>query len=270
MDIMNYLPEGRYEDVGDLLAFISIYDDRNRTNAYYELLEDNAAIIENAVCADLGAGTGIMTEKMLELGAAKVYVVEKNPYLYDLCRKKLKPYGDKVVFVNKDIRNFVPPCDIKVAVHEFYGQLLFDEEIILLENLKWKPDVLIPDGGKLMCGIASLDTFDDDTVTIDVLKKLDGVLVSGLFDEEELVPDMEVATFEYGKTKTYSFDFELPATKGDLLYFGLVITHRGKEFCRAGICDNWSYVWTYRSGQKFNISFEQQNRGTEVYFSWKK
>ncbi len=268
MDIMNYLPEGRFEEIDDLLAFISIYDDENRTKAYYNLLEENAGLIKDAVCADLGAGLGIMSLKMLELGAKKVYLVEKNPHMFDLAKKTLAGY-DNVVFVNKDIKDFMPPEKIDVAVHEFYGQLLFDEELILLENLNWKPARLLPDGGKLLGGIMNVTDFDDEIITPEVLKKLDGVLVSGLFDEEGVEPFFEIASFNYGQhLQSYSFNCKLPDTEGDLLYMALAITHQGKEICRAGICDNWSYVWTYKSGKEFNITFEQQERGTEVFFSW--
>ncbi len=267
---MNYLPEGRFEAIDDLLAFISIYDDQNRTEAYYKLLEENAGLIKDAVCADLGAGLGIMSRKMLELGAAKVYLVEKNPYMFELAQKTLAGY-DNVIFINEDIRDFVPPEKIAVAVHEFYGQLLFDEELILLDNLHWQPEHLLPDGGKLLGGIMKVTDFDDEIITPEVLKKLEGVLVSGLFDEEGIAPFFEIASFRYGQHRqSYSFNCKLPDAEGDLLYMALVITHQGKEICRAGICDNWSYVWTHKSGHEFDITFEQQERGTEVFFSWRK
>ena len=37
---------------------------------------------------------------------------------------------------------------------------------------------------------------------------------------------------------------------------------------RAGVCSNWSYVWTYSKGDKFKLEFDITDRGTDVFFEW--
>jgi hypothetical protein len=267
MDIMNVLPEDRFAEVDDFLAFVSIYDDENRIKSYFSFLEKHKSLIEGKVCAELGAGMGIISEKLISLGAERVYAVEKNPYLFEITKERLDKYKNAVV-VNKDILDFVPEKNIDFAVHEFYGQLLFDEEIFLLEKLKWTPQYLFPNGGKLMGGVIDVAEFDDDVINSSTIKHIDGALVSGLFDEEDVPLMFDVAKYQYGEKIPRTFTCDISQYEGDLLYLGLVILHDGNEICRAGVCDNWSYVWTYRKGNKFKLEFDVTERGTDVYFEW--
>ena len=264
---MNILPEGRYNDVDDLLAFISIYDDQERTKAYFQLLEDNRGDIKGKVCVELGCGLGLMSEKMAQLGARRVYAVEVNPYLYELARERLARYKN-VSVIHADARDFIPPEEVHTLVHEFYGQMVYDEELYILENLKWQPRLVLPDGGKLMAGLAWADDFEDEVVDSNFMKYLDGVLVSGLFDEEGLDLKIDICEFRYKMPFARSFDVDISGQEGDLMYMGLKILHQGQEFCQAGICDNWSYVWTYRSGDRFNLRFVEGERAPEVEFHW--
>ena len=121
-----------------------------------------------------------------------------------------------------------------------------------------------------MGGVMNVDDFDDEVVNAETVKHLDGVLVSGLFDEEDVPLQIDVASYKYGEETLQSFVCDITGYKGDLLYFGLLILHDGQETCRAGVCDNWSYVWTYRKGNKFKLEFETTERGTDVYFKWLK
>ena len=264
---MNILPEGRYNDVDDLLAFISIYDDQQRTKAYFRLLEDNSEDIRDRVCVELGCGLGLMSEKMAQLGARRVYAVEVNPYLYELAKERLSKYNN-VTVIHADAREFVPPEPVYTLVHEFYGQMLYDEELYILENLKWKPRLVLPDGGKLMAGLTWIDDFEDDVVDSNFMKYLDGVLVSGLFDEEGLELWIDVAEFRYNGLFPGFFDVDISGQQGDLMYMGLKILHQGQEICQAGLCDNWSFVWTYRRGDRFNLRFVKGDRSPEVEFQW--
>ncbi len=267
MDIMNLLPEDRYNQVDDLLAFISIYDDHNRTRAFLQLLEDNAEDIRGKVCVELGTGIGLLSEKMAQLGARKVYAVEVNPFLFQIAQKRLSRYKN-VELIQADARNFVPPEPVHTLVHEFYGQLLYDEELYILDQLPWKPAVVLPDGGKLAAGLMDIEEFDDPVVNADFMQQLSGVLVSGLFDEEDVPLDFDVVEFRYGKPFPLKVRKDISAYQGNLLYFGLKVMHQGQEICQAGICSNWSYVWTWRAGNVFEIEFVSGARAPEVIFQW--
>ena len=107
----------------------------------------------------------------------------------------------------------------------------------------------------------------DATVTQEVLKHLDGVLVSGLFDEDRLALTDTVLSWQPGSVQL-SVEKDISHLQGDLLYFGLQIWFDGRPVCQAGQCHNWSYVWTPRTGNRFLLRFEPAARGMQVRFYW--
>lgn len=266
MDIMNELPPEKFEAVDDLLAFVSIYDDENRTRAYMRMLEENHHLIRDKVCLEAGCGFGLFAEKMAQMGASKVYAVEKNPLLFQQAKSRLREYSN-IVLVQQDIVDFVPNENVDLLVHEFFGQLLYDEDILSLERLQFTPGLILPDRAVLAGGCIDSSGAVDETVTPSVLEQLKGCLVSGLFDDEELELTFPVISWKAGYP-LLTATVDVSDQPGDLLYFGLQIYNGNKMICQAGECDNWSYVWTPRAGHKFNLSFEPSARGMDVYFSW--
>jgi SAM-dependent methyltransferase len=266
LDIMNELPQEQFEKIDDLLAFVSIYDDDERTSAYKKLLKKNQNIIRGKVCVEAGCGFGWMAEEMAKLGAHKVYAVEANDHLYNIAKARLQPF-ENVHVVHSDIQSFVPEEHISVLVHEFFGQLLFDEDIFVLDQLKFSPDHILPNKALLKMGTLSSFCFIDDVVTLDVLKELKGALVSGLFDADEIIPETTIMEWQPG-LESYSAVITLPESKADLLCFGLEIYHDDYFVCRAEECENWSYTWTPRGGNKFKFEFKASERGADVFFHW--
>ncbi len=267
MDIMNRLPEARFRAVDDLLAFISIYDDENRTRAYENLLRTQAEHIRGAVCVEAGCGLGIFSARMAELGARKVYAVEHNPMLAELARRRLDRFPN-VEVVQTDLRDFRPPEKVDLLLHELYGQLLFDEDLFVLEELSFSPARVIPDGGRLLCGVLDSRAFVDDVVSREVLQQLHGVLVSGLFDDDAELLQFPVFQWRYGAPFPRRHRAELSGRSGDLLVFGVQVTHENAAVCTAGACPNWSLVWTPRAGDRFEIEYLPGEIGEEVQFTW--
>lgn len=266
MDIMNELPETQFNDIDDLLAFISIYDDDNRTRAYFRMLDKHSDLIQNKVCLEAGCGFGLMAEYMAKCGAKKVYAVEANRHLCDIAKKRLADY-DNIEVVHSDIRDFTPDVSIDLLVHEFFGQLLFDEDIHVLDELCFSPKMIMPNRAELKMSLFTQEECVDDVVTQYVLLKLDGALVSGLFEDEDIILDKTILEWQPGR-KDFQKTVGISQQKGDVLCFGLEVFHNDEFICRAGECDNWSLVWTPRAGDKFDIKFEPAERGTEVKFSW--
>ena len=267
MDIMNELPDKKYYEIDDLLAFISIYDDEERTRSFLKLLQDHRGLIRDAVCVEAGCGFGLLSEQMAKLGAKKVYAVETNPRLCAIARERLSAYPN-ITVVEKDIRDFQPEQPVDVLVHELFGQLLYDEDIMALEQLLFKPQHVLPNRAVLKGGCINSDDFDD-VIDDKVLQHLDGVLVSGLYDDEDVDLQFPVIEWQYGKPHTQA-TVDLSGRKGDLLFFGLEIMHDEKFICRAGECDNWSYVWTPRTADEFYLSFLPADRGMAVSFEWER
>ena len=271
MDILNSLSRRRFEELDDLLAFVSIYDDHRRTRAFVSLLREHATRIRGAVCVEGGSGLGTLSIEMARLGARKVYAVEHNPLLADLARQRVsslpRSLAKCIEVVRLPLQRFRPTEHIHVLVHEFYGQLLYDEDLWVLEHLKFRPDLVLPDGGELRVAVGSSRAYRDRVVTPDVLQRLDGVLVSGLYEERVNVLRRPVLRWRYGQGLR-SVPHDLGGLRGDLVCFGLVVTHGKKKVCEAGVCPNWSYVWTLRSGNRVSFRFRRTSRGAECGFRW--
>lgn len=271
MDILNHLPPRRFREVDDLLAFISIYDDTRRTRAFRQLLRAHQKQIRGAVCVEGGCGLGLLAEEMAKLGARQVFAVEQNPFLVKLARQRIallpKNISRRIEVIEIPLQEFRPPKKIEVLVHELYGQLLYDEDLWVLENLKFKPKLVLPDGGELLAGVVSSQRYFDRVVTSDLLQSLDGVLVAGLFEEKLRELQFPVLRWQYGKGLS-PITNHLDGRKGDLLCFGVAVTHRGRRLCEAGRCPNWSYVWTLRKGDWFEFEFRPAAAGRECYFRW--
>ncbi|MBN1481584.1 class I SAM-dependent methyltransferase [candidate division KSB1 bacterium] len=265
---MNDFSAAEFDRLDDLLAFVSIYDDDNRTQAYFNLLDKNVKNIRDKVCVEAGCGFGILAEHLAQLGAKKVYAVEANQHLYDIAAHRLSSYRN-VELVCADIRDFSPREPVHLLVHEFFGQLLLDEDIYVLDQLTFVPKVILPNQARLNISVLPASEFVDACVTQIVLEKLKGALVAGLFDANNVQPEQLILTWQPG-LKTYQTIVDIHDSPGDVLCFGLEIYHDDSFVCRAGECDNWSLVWTPRAGDQFLLKFTPANRGTFVQFRWLK
>lgn len=266
MDILNVLPEATFAALDDLLTFISIYDDHVRTRAYLRLLRAHRRAIAGAVCVDAGCGMGYFAEALARLGARRVYAVEANPHLYALASERLAAYPT-VVCVHQEIQHFEPDEPVDVLVHEFFGPLLYDEDLHVLEALRFQPRLVLPDRAVLMGGLTQAEQVADATVTPAVVRRLEGALVAGLLDEGDLPLQFPVARWAFGQAER-EVVCDLSGREGDLLYLGLQIYHGDRLICQAGTCQNWPYVWTPRVSDRFRLRFVPDERGAAVYFAW--
>ncbi|MBI4548723.1 MAG: hypothetical protein HY707_12125 [Ignavibacteriae bacterium] len=271
MNILNQVSPKRFRTIDDLLAFISIYDDYKRTQAYQRLLRAYKNKIKGSVCVEGGCGLGIFSTEMVKLGARKVYAIEQNPLLANLARNKIdnlpKYLAQRIEVVEEPLQSFQPRRHIDVLVQELYGQLLYDEDLWVLEHLKFKPDVVLPNRGELLAGVVSSASYRDAVVTPGVIEQLQGVLVDGLLEEKLTELRFPVLEWKYGKGLTH-VRRSIKGLKGDLLCFGVSLTHNEKRICEAGKCPNWSYVWTARAGDKFEFTFQKSSASLGCFFRW--
>ncbi len=271
MDILNHLSPRRFRAVDDLLAFISIYEDTRRTRVYRALLRRHQKRIQGQVCAEGGCGLALFAVEMARLGARHVYAVEQNPLLAKLARQRLErlpaAISRRVEVIEMPLQEFRPPQPVAVLVQEFYGQLLYDEDLCVLEQLRFQPDLVLPEGGELRAGVLASAKYVDREVTPEVLRALTGVLVAGLFAERGRELQFPVLRWQYGKGLEQLTD-DIHDRRGDLLCFGVVITHRGRRICTAGRCPNWSCVWTPRAADRFAFEFRPAAVGRECRFRW--
>lgn len=266
MEIINELPDAVFDRIDDLLAFVSIYDDEQRTAAYLDLLQRHADDIRGAVCVEAGCGFGLLSEKLAQLGARKVYAVEANQHLAKIARERLAPY-DNTVVIEGDVADLCPIERVDVLVHELFGQLLFDEDIYSLQSLNFEPRLWLPDEALLKVALHRSQEYVDDVVTPQVLFETKGALISGLFEEEAVQDGLEVMRWTPSKFPRH-VDVDLSGKSGDLLCFFLEIYHQKRLICRTGECSNWAPVWTARAGDSFRLQFRPQSRGAAVFFKW--
>ena len=271
MDVLNSLSPRRFEEIDDLLAFISIYEDERRTRAYRALLRAHRKNIHQAVCVEGGCGLGIFAVEMAKLGARQVYAVEQNPLLAGLARQRCarlpQALARRITVIESPLQDFQPPQKIDVLVHELYGQLLYDEDLWVLEHLAFKPKLVLPDGGELLAGVVASRDYVDPITTPDFLQALRGALVAGLFAERLRELQFPVLRWKFGKG-LQPVAPQLAGREGDLLCFGVAVTHAGRRICEAGRCPNWSYVWTPRVGDRFAFDFRHARRGQDCHFQW--
>jgi SAM-dependent methyltransferase len=269
MDILNRLPEDRFNEVDDLLTFVSIYDDEERTRAYEAMLRRHRDLIEDKVVVEAGCGFGLFSAEMARLGARKVYAVEINPLLYAVAEERVRSFP-AVTLLRSDIREFEPPEPVDLLVHDFFGQMLYDEELHVFDKLRFRPARVLPDRALLRYGWARAQSFCDEVVTPAVLKKLGGVLVSGLFDDEPGYRFFRTAAEWSFPGGLLPGDNDLTGVgqAGDVLYFGLEIYDGEALVGRSGCSSNWSYVFTPRAGDRFRLDFEWNGRFMEAVFRW--
>jgi hypothetical protein len=224
------------------------------------------------VCAEGGCGLGVLAIEMAKLGGRHVYAIEQNPLLAKLARQRItklpKRIAQRIEVIETPLQEFRPPQKIDVLVHEFYGQLLYDEDLWVLENLKFAPRLVLPDGGELLAGVVSSRTYTDRVVTPGLLQSLGNMLVAGLFEEKLRELQFPVLRWKFGKGLS-QIENHISGRKGDLLCFGVAVTHRGQRLCEAGRCPNWSYVWTPRAGDRFAFEFRPAaNSSLICHFRW--
>ncbi len=266
MDIYSYIPDEEYPKYDGFLSFLGMYEDHRRITNYRRCLKRYRHLIKNRVVMEAGAGFGIFTEYMLKLGARKVYAVEENELMIKILKKKFQD-NERVQIVQSLVEEFEPEEEIDFLVHDFWGSLLYDENLISLERLKFKPGVVFPERGELRYGVFSLEAFNDRVVTRDILDILDGILVSDLIPTRELPLNNIAYQWEYGKGLQGSGG--LTEEEGDVVVFGIKIYHNGDEICRSHYCYNWPYIWTKKSGNRFKIEFFEKEPGyIEPKLSW--
>ncbi len=268
MEIINEINQKKRIYVDDFLSFIPIYEDKKRERVLKRLLLKNKEFIENKVCVEAGAGKGIFSKYMVFLGAKKVYAIEESFYLFKILKENVK-YEKKIIPINKKIEDFLPDEEIDLLFQEFYGSLLFDESLLALEKIKFKPKRVIPDGGALWGMILKeKEIIKKDKIYERNWKEiLKNVLVTDLFPFIKFTPHFKIIEWKYGEFFKKSFEFEIKR-KGDFLVFSSEIKDRGKSILKTWEAKTWSLIFTPISGKKFLLQFKYKDAYTEVKFKW--
>jgi hypothetical protein len=267
MELFNELNAFRERAIEDFLTFIPIYESRLRTRRLKSFLKNQKQLISGKTCVEAGAGRGIFAGEMVKLGARKVFAVEQSPSMFQILEEEFGKHM-KISLVNSPIEKFLPAGNIDTLVHEFYGPLVLDETILSLQRLKFSPENILPDGGRLWAmPVTEKQIRQKDKVYDPAWKKvLSSALVSDVFPGIPFRPVWEVFSwdvFRGGKT----FEFVLPQSCDWIALCG-EITHEGNSVLKLWQTGNWPVLFTPVSGKKFRLSFRYSGGFTKVYFGW--
>ena len=268
MELFNELRGHRRQDVEDFLTFIPIYESKRRTAALSALLKRHQRHIKGRVVMEAGAGRGIFSRLMADLGARKVLAVERAEVMYDLLEAA---HADRpeIECHCEEITEFVPEEQVDLVFHELYGPLVLDETMLALRELPFQPGMVLPDGGRLWAmPLSNAQMADADPnfqpIWSEVLR---GALISDLVTGIPFVPTWEVFHWTVADERT-EFEFELPETCDFLALCG-EITHQGKQVLNMWWTNNWPVIYTPVAGKRFRLRFVFKDGFTLVYFDWK-
>ncbi|MCL2640916.1 MAG: class I SAM-dependent methyltransferase [Phycisphaerales bacterium] len=79
--------------------------------AFFDYVYDELGLTQNAIIADVGAGTGKITKSFLERGSS-VFAVEPDPDMMKILKKKLTPYTHCTLIENAAENTEIPPNSI--------------------------------------------------------------------------------------------------------------------------------------------------------------
>ncbi len=264
MEILNKLPEHRYVEVDDFLAFLGVHEDEKRLAAFKKGL---SGLSRGGVVVEAGAGVGELSSVILDvIKPCKLYLIEENAIACDVLLERFSEYSN-VEVVCSFIEDWEPQEEIDLLVQEFYGPLLYDESLEALNRLKFKPGAIFPNRGFLKYQVIPLESLDEPTVNKRIWEKFGGVLVSDIFWYfEDYKPEGVVLEWYNGKLRHY--DVEIDPLKGDVLVFAVEVWHDDHKLCDPILCPNWPFVFTPVMGKSFEFDFVYDEGFTEVVFKW--
>lgn len=267
MELFNELKGQREQDVEDFLTFIPIYESKRRMRSLSALLNRHKRHIEGKVVMEAGAGRGIFSKQMAEMGAKEVLAVEQSEVLYELLGGTVEAYP-AVQCHHDDIRDFVPSSQVSLLFHELYGPLVLDETILALRELKFRPDLILPDGGRLWAmPIHEADILQKDPQYEPLwADALQGALISDLLHGIPFRPTWQVFDWDVRSEQT-AFEFTLPEDCDFIALCG-EITHQGEGVLKMWWTHNWPVIYTPVGGSRFRLRFKYAGGYTRVYFDW--
>jgi len=267
MELFNSLSGDREQDIADFLTFIPIYNSKRRIRAYYSLLRKFKASIQGQVCCEAGAGRGLISQKMAEMGAEKVYAVERSGVLFDLLEEGIQEFP-QIESVEEDIEFWEPEMPIQTLVHEFYGPLVLDETMLVLQKMNFSPTTILPDGGRLWAMPIMESTLLEKEQLYEPAWKntLAGALISDLFEHIPFEPTWEVFHWDVHQNQE-TFRFEVPEACDFIALCG-EITHEQQPVLKMWWTNNWPVIYTPVSGKVFEIAFDYAYGYTQVKFEW--
>ena len=120
--------------------------DSIRVDAYHRGIHRN--VKPGDVVLDLGTGTGLLAFMASKAGAKKVYAVEHSDFV-EVAKEIAKLNSiTNIEFIQENSREFTPPEEVDVVLHEQMGDELFNEN--MLDNLLDLRERVLCPGGRIL------------------------------------------------------------------------------------------------------------------------
>jgi len=266
MEILNDLPEEEFLALDGFLAFLGVYEDEGRLEAFVRGLSRLG--MRGGVVVEAGAGLGRLSEVILEIVQPdRLFLVEENPLALSVLRRR---FGSKknVEIIPGLVENFRPPEKVDLLVQELYGPLLYDESLAALERLPFQPGRIFPDRGFLKVQVVSFEHLDEDVLDLATFRELTGALVSDLFPDFEAWEPQKTVLEWSAMQGLVRKDMDLSGLPGEVVVFGVEVWDGKEKLCDPVVCPNWPFVFTPRKGNRFDLSFAYLGGLSRTVFRW--
>ncbi len=266
MEILNDLPEDELLALDGFLAFLGVYEDEGRLEAFARGLSRLG--VTGGVVVEAGAGLGRLSGVILEtVRPDRLILVEENPYALSVLHRRFGGRKD-VEVVPGLVEDFHPPVTVDLLVQELFGPLLYDESLAALERLRFRPRRIFPDRGFLKAQVVPFESLGEEVLDPATFRELAGALVSDLFpDFEAWEPQRTVLEWRafQGLRKG---EMDLADLPGDVVVFGVEVWDGEEKLCDPVRCPNWPFVFTPRVGDRFDLSFAYLGGLSRTEFRW--
>ncbi len=266
MEILNDLPEEELLALDGFLAFLGVYEDEGRLEAFARGLFRLG--MTGGVVVEAGAGLGRLSEVILEIVQPdRLFLVEENPFALSVLRRRFG-LRENVEIVPGLVEDFHPPEAVDLLVQELYGPLLYDESLAALERLPFRPHRIFPDRGFLKAQVVSFETLGEDVLDSATFRELSGALVSDLFPDFEAWGPQKTVLAWRALQGLERREMDLSDLPGDVVVFGVEVWDGEEKLCDPVICPNWPFVFTPRTGNRFDLSFSYLGGLSRTVFRW--
>lgn len=124
-------------DVIPIQYHFNMLSDGARMDGFHRAIQ--LAVKPGMRVVDLGGGTGVLSWFAASQGADQVWCVEKLPEMAAAARAALddNEHGDRVIVVNVDAEDFLPPEPVDVVICEMlHAGLLREKQLQVIESFK--------------------------------------------------------------------------------------------------------------------------------------
>lgn len=128
---MSNLDDSYFDSYGDISIHELMLNDKIRTNAYENFIDNFKHLFFDKIILDVGSGTAILSLFAARAGAKMVYAVEANEIISKMSLQIIKNngYSEKITVINDKVEN-IDIEKVDIIISEWMGFYLLHESMI--------------------------------------------------------------------------------------------------------------------------------------------